>query len=65
MYALILALVFSFWKKLGTFMSKVSKDQSVVHFMESNVGGNKQGEEVREGTLKLSLMLTHAAAVLY
>ena len=38
----------SFWKKLGTFMSKVSKEQSMVHFMESNVGGNKQGEEVRE-----------------
>ena len=41
----------SFWKKLGSYMSKVSNEEkSMIHFMESNVCGNKQGEEVREET---------------
>lgn len=36
-----------FWRDLGSCMSKISKEPSVVHLMESNVSGNKQGEMVR------------------
>ena len=38
---------FRFWKTLGSYMSKISNtEKSVIHLMESNVAGNKQGEEV-------------------
>ena len=36
-----------FWKTLGSYMSKIStSERSSIHLMESNVAGNKQGEEV-------------------
>ena len=37
---------YSFWKVLGTMMSKLVPEETVIHFMESNVDGNKQGEQV-------------------
>ena len=38
----------AFWRGLGGHMSKLLPGQSVVHLMESNVAGNKQGELVRQ-----------------
>lgn len=37
----------TFWKVLGVMMSKLVPEETVIHFMESNVDGNKQGEQVR------------------
>ncbi len=33
---------------MGNQMSKLVPDQSVIHLMESNVAGNKKGEQVRK-----------------
>lgn len=43
-------------------MSKLVPDETTIHFMESNVDGNKQGEQVQnkqlcQSTNKLSLQL--------
>ena len=35
-----------FWQGLGHHMSKLHPGQSVIHMMESNVAGNRQGENV-------------------
>ncbi|XP_064395215.1 NMDA receptor synaptonuclear signaling and neuronal migration factor-like [Halichondria panicea] len=35
-----------FWRGLGGQMSKLFPGQSTIHFMESNMGGNKQGEKL-------------------
>ena len=36
-----------FWQGLGHHMSKLYPGQSVVHLKESNVAGNRQGENVK------------------
>lgn len=47
-----------FWKEIGCSMSKVSlSEPSVVHLIESNVAGNRQGIEVSSAFLVL--ILTH------
>ena len=35
-----------FWRVLGVMMSKLVPEETTIHFMESNVNGNKQGEKV-------------------
>ena len=37
---------YRFWKVLGAMMSKLVPEETIIHFMESNVDGNKQGEQV-------------------
>lgn len=36
----------SFWKNLGTYMSKIDPDQAKIHFIGNNVTGNKKGEKL-------------------
>lgn len=38
---------FRFWKDVGGCMSKIStEEQPIIHLMECNVAGNRQGTEV-------------------
>lgn len=40
------ALNFSFWNTLGTYMTKLDIDQTKIHIIGNNVTGNKKGESL-------------------
>ena len=39
-------LCYSFWSKLGTYMTKLDPDQTKIHLIGNNVTGNKKGEKL-------------------
>ena len=61
---LLLLFDFRFWQGLGHHMSKLYPGQSVIHLMESNVAGNRQGENVRAAKLKYCLIMMYCVIVL-
>ena len=39
-------LCYSFWSRLGTYMTKLDPDQTKIHLIGNNVTGNKKGEKL-------------------